>query len=199
MEIWPGQAYPLGATFDRSGTNFALFSEVADRVELCLFDADGRRRGVELTEVDATCGTAAAVGAARAALRLPRTARGPARAPLQPQQAAAGPYAKAIGRRDRLGPGAVRLPSDNFGDGLAQRRRLRDRMTHGVVINPFFDWEGRPPAQLPYNESVIYEAHVKGLTERHPRGPEEQRGTYAGLAHPRSSSTSPSSGSRPWS
>ena len=53
MEIWPGQPYPLGATFDGSGTNFALFSEVAERVELCLFDADGGETRVKLTEVDA--------------------------------------------------------------------------------------------------------------------------------------------------
>ena len=53
MEIWPGRAYPLGATFDGSGTNFALFSEVAEKVELCLFDADGAETRIELTEVDA--------------------------------------------------------------------------------------------------------------------------------------------------
>ncbi|MCW2836176.1 MAG: glycogen debranching enzyme GlgX, partial [Marmoricola sp.] len=57
-------------------------------------------------------------------------------------------------------------------------------MTHGVVINPFFDWEGDRPLAIPYNESVIYEAHVKGLTQQHPGVPEEMRGTYAGLAHP---------------
>ena len=57
-------------------------------------------------------------------------------------------------------------------------------MTHGVVINPFFDWEGDRPLEIPYNETVIYEAHVKGLTQLHPDVPEELRGTYAGLAHP---------------
>ena len=57
-------------------------------------------------------------------------------------------------------------------------------MTHGVVINPFFDWEGDRRPDVPYNETVIYEAHVKGLTQLHPDVPEEQRGTYAGLAHP---------------
>ena len=53
MEVWPGEAYPLGATFDGRGTNFALFSEVAERVELCLFDEDGTETRVEVTEVDA--------------------------------------------------------------------------------------------------------------------------------------------------
>ena len=57
-------------------------------------------------------------------------------------------------------------------------------MLHGVVINPFFDWEGDRRLNIPYNETVIYEAHVKGLTELHPDIPEELRGTYAGLAHP---------------
>ena len=57
-------------------------------------------------------------------------------------------------------------------------------MTHGGVINPFFDWEGDRSLDIPYNESVIYEAHVKGLTQLHPDVPEEMRGTYAGLAHP---------------
>ena len=77
------------------------------------------------------------------------------------------------------------LFSYNFGD--EDSRNDDDsaaHMTHGVVINPFFDWEGDRRLSIPYNESFIYEAHVKGLTQLHPDVPEEQRGTYAGLAHP---------------
>jgi len=148
VEIWPGKAYPLGATFDGSGTNFALFSEVAERIELCLFDVGPRGATneirVELTEIDAYVWHC----------YLPT---------VQPGQ--------------RYGYRVHGPWEPNDADSAAH-------MTHAVVINPFFDWEGDRPLDIPYNESIIYEAHVKGLTELHPDVPEDLRGTYAGLAHP---------------
>ena len=185
MEVWPGQPYPLGATFDGSGTNFALFSEVAEQVELCLFDDDrARDPGRAHRGGRVRLALLPAIGAARPALRLPRArAVGPGEgAALQPREAAPRPLREGHRRRDRLGPVAVRLPLRR--PGLPQRRRLRAPHDLGVVINPFFDWEGDRRLDIPYNETLIYEAHVKGLTQLHPDVPEDLRGTYAGLAHP---------------
>ena len=114
MEIWPGTPYPLGATYDGAGTNFALFSEVAERVELCLFDDDGAtRRGSTLPEVDGFVwhGYLPRVEPGPA-LRLPgaRPVRPGGRAALQPEQAAARPVRQGDRRRLRLERGAVLLP-----------------------------------------------------------------------------------------
>ena len=113
MRPWPGSPYPLGATYDGAGTNFAIFSEVAERVELCLFDDDGTETRVALREVDGFVwhGYLPDVEPGPA-LRLPgprpvRPRHGPA---LQPEQAAARPVRQGDRRRDRLGPGRVRLP-----------------------------------------------------------------------------------------
>jgi isoamylase len=185
LESWPGQAYPLGATYDGSGTNFALFSEVADRVELCLFDEDGTEERVEIREVDAYvwhCYLPHVQPGQRYGYRV----HGPY-APDQglrcnPNKLLLDPYAKATTREIDWDQS---LFGYNFGD--PDSRNDEDsaaHMTLGVVINPFFDWEGDRRLNYPYNESVIYEAHVKGMTQLHPDLPEDIRGTYAGLAHP---------------
>ena len=185
MEIWPGQAYPLGATFDGSGTNFALFSEVADRVELCLFDADGKETRVELTEVDAYvwhCYLPSVQPGQRYGYRVHGPWEPERGLRCNPNKLLLDPYAKATAGEIDWDQA---LFSYNFGDEDSRNDDdSAPHMTHGVVINPFFDWEGDRRLNYPYNESVIYEAHVKGLTELHPEVPEEQRGTYAGLAHP---------------
>ncbi len=191
IENWPGTAYPLGATFDGSGTNFALFSEVAERVELCLFDPDPDQPGafvetrLELTEVDAYvwhCYIPTVQPGQRYGYRV----HGPW-APTKglrcnPNKLLLDPYAKATA-------GEIEWDQSLFGYDFGDEDSRNDddsaaHMTHGVVINPFFDWEGDRRLAIPYNESFIYEAHVKGLTQLHPDVPEEQRGTYAGLAHP---------------
>ncbi|MDF9716505.1 glycogen debranching protein GlgX [Nocardioides sp. ChNu-153] len=192
MEVWPGTPYPLGATFDGSGTNFALFSEVAERVELCLLDPDPEggedtwvETRVELTEVDAHVWHA----------YLPTVQPGQhygyrVHGPWEPDQGLRcnpnklllDPYAKATSREIDWDPS---LFAYTFGD--EDSRNDDDsgpHMTHGVVINPFFDWEGDRRPRTPYDESIVYEAHVKGLTQLHPEIPEEIRGTYAALAHP---------------
>ena len=187
VETWPGSAYPLGATFDGSGTNFALFSEVAERIELCLVDLDesGRRTEtrVDLTEVDAYVWHA----------YLPEVQPGqcygyrvhgpwdPAQGlRCNPNKLLLDPYAKAtLGEIDwdqsLFGYDFDDPDSRNDEDSL-------DRTMLGVVINPFFDWEGDRTLRTPYAETVIYEAHVKGMTATHPGVPEDLRGTYAGLA-----------------
>ncbi|QJU52902.1 glycogen debranching protein GlgX [Herbiconiux sp. KACC 21604] len=186
MESWPGSAYPLGATYDGSGTNFALFSEVAERVQLCLFDDDGTETCVDLTEVDAFVWHAY-LPQVQPGQRYGYRVHGPYDPEnglrCNPNKLLLDPYAKATSGEIDWDQS---LFSYTFGD--PDSRNDDDsaaHMTYGVVINPFFDWSGDRKLRIPYSQSVIYEAHVKGLTELHPDVPEEQRGTYAGLAHPK--------------
>ena len=188
VETWPGAAYPLGATFDGSGTNFALFSEVAERVELCLVDVadDGSRTEtrVELTEVDGYVWHAY-LPAIQPGQCYGYRVHGPWDPAnglrCNPSKLLLDPYAKAtIGDIDW----GQSLFGYDFDDPEARNDEdSLDRMTLGVVTNPWFDWEGDRHPRTPYAETVIYEAHVKGLTATHPDVPESLRGTYAGLAH----------------
>ncbi|WP_244932357.1 glycogen debranching protein GlgX [Nocardioides sp. W7] len=185
MQIWPGEAYPLGATYDGAGTNFALFSEVAERVELCLFDAEGVETRLELTEVDAYvwhCYLPQVQPGQRYGYRVHGPWDPEQGLRCNPNKLLLDPYAKATSGELDWHPS---LFSYTFGDEDSRNDEdSAPHMTHGVVINPFFDWEGDRRLNIPYNDSVIYEAHVKGLTQLHPDVPEEIRGTYAGLAHP---------------
>jgi isoamylase len=184
-EVWPGKAYPLGATYDGSGTNFAVFSEVAERVELCLFDADGAETRVTLPEVDGFVwhGFLPNVESGQ---RYGYRVHGPddpaAGQRCNPNKLLLDPYSKAI---DGTFKWDQSLFGYNFGD--PDSRNDDDSaasMPKSVVINPFFDWGVDRPPQREYADSIIYEAHVKGLTETHPDIPEQSRGTYAGIAHP---------------
>ena len=185
MEVWPGSAYPLGATFDGTGTNFALFSEKAEKVELCLFDDDGGEVRVEVTEVDGYvwhCYLPQVQPGQKYGYRVHGPYDPDAGQRFNPNKLLLDPYAKAIHRQIDWDPS---LFSYNLGD--PDSRNDEDSAPHmmlGVVINPFFDWDGDKLLRIPYHKSVIYEAHVKGLTQLHPEVPEEQRGTYAGVAHP---------------
>jgi isoamylase len=183
--VWPGSPYPLGATYDGSGTNFAVFSEVAERVELCLFDDDGNESCVRLTEVDAFVWHAYVpnIGPGQ---RYGFRVHGPYD-PSQgqrcnPAKLLLDPYAKAI-------EGEVDWDEACFSYKFDAPGQLNDldsapHMPKSVVISPFFSWDNDRPPRTPYNETVIYEAHVKGLTVTHPEIPEDIRGTYAALAHP---------------
>jgi isoamylase len=189
MRVWPGGPYPLGATWDGTGTNFALFSEVADAVELCLFDSDGDWPGTEtriaLTEVDGFVwhGYLPDVGPGQ---RYGYRIHGPY-APgeghrCNPAKLLLDPYGKAV-------DGQIRWDEAVFGyrfndPALPNTTDSAPFMPVNVVINPFFDWGNDRAPRIPYHETVIYEAHVRGLTKRHPALPESERGTYAGLAHP---------------
>jgi isoamylase len=185
IETWPGRPYPLGATYDGAGTNFSLFSQVAEQVELCLFDDNGAEQRVRLEEVDASCWHAylPSVGPGQ---RYGYRVHGPW-APQRgqrcnPAKLLLDPYAKAIeGQVDWT---QACFPY-NFGD--ENSRNDDDSAPHvprSVVPNPYFDWGNDRPPEIELSESVIYEMHVKGFTARHPDIPEAQRGTYAGLAHP---------------
>jgi glycogen operon protein len=185
MQIWPGRPYPLGATFDGTGTNFAVFSEVAERVELCLIADDGTEERVDLPEVDAFVWHAY-LPSVQPGQRYGFRVHGPydpaAGHRCNPAKLLLDPYAKAI---DGQIDGDQALFSYDFGD--PESFNTDDSLGHtmtSVVINPFFDWGHDRPPMHEYHESVIYEAHVKGLTMQHPGIPEELRGTYAGMAHP---------------
>ncbi|MCU1668512.1 MAG: glgX [Blastococcus sp.] len=183
-QVWPGAAYPLGATYDGTGTNFAIFSEVAEKVELCLFDDAGKEERIVLPEMDGFVWHAFLPGI-HPGQRYGFRVHGPYD-PAQglrcnPNKLLLDPYAKAI-------DGAVDWDQSVFGyDFETQERNDDDSAAHmpkSVVVSPFFDWGVDRPPRTPYAQSVIYEAHVKGLTMTHPRVPDELRGTYAGIAHP---------------
>ncbi|MDR3068053.1 MAG: glycogen debranching protein GlgX [Cellulomonas sp.] len=185
MHIWPGHPYPLGATYDGSGTNFALFSEVATLVELCLIDSDGTEARVDLPEVDGFVwhGYLPAVAPGqRYGFRVHGPYEPAAGHRCDPSKLLLDPYAKAIaGQID----GHESLYSYRFADTTL--RNSLDSATHtmtSLVVNPYFDWGHDRPPNHEYHDSLIYEAHVKGLTAQHPNVPPEQRGTYLGLAHP---------------
>jgi glycogen operon protein len=184
MRLWPGTPYPLGATWDGAGTNFALFSEVAEGVELCLMDDGGENR-VELTEVDGFVwhGYLPDTGPGQ---RYGYRVHGPYEPAkghrCNPAKLLLDPYGKAL-------DGRVRWHEALFGYRFSDPSRINKAdsapyMPTNVVINPFFDWGDDRPPRTPYHGTVIYEAHVRGLTLLHPDVPPEERGTYAGLAHP---------------
>jgi glycogen operon protein len=182
---WPGSAYPLGATYDGVGTNFALFSEVAEKVELCLIAEDGSEERVELPEVDGFVWHGY-LPDIQPGQRYGFRVHGPYDPAnghrCDPSKLLLDPYAKAFDGDFDGDPSLFSYDLDNPG-----QRNTEDSLGHtmtSVVINPFFDWGPDRPPHRAYHESVIYEAHVRGLTMRHPDVPEEIRGTYAALAHP---------------
>ncbi|MEU0743603.1 glycogen debranching protein GlgX [Streptomyces sp. NPDC006134] len=182
VPVWSGHPYPLGATYDGQGTNFALFSEVAERVDLVLVADDGTHHSVRMAEVDGFVWHCYLPGV------------GPGR---RYGYRVHGPWAPSVGHR--CNPAKLLLdPYTRAVDGqvdnhpsLFERTPGRpdpaDSAGHtmlGVVTDPFFDWGDDRPPRRPYADTVIYEAHVKGMTRTHPDVPPELRGTYAGLAHP---------------
>jgi isoamylase len=189
MRIWPGRPFPLGATWDGSGTNFSLFSEDAERVELCLFDDGDEETRIELTQRRALnwhC-YLPEVGPGR---RYGYRVHGPY-APLEglrfnPAKLLLDPYAKAIDGVVDWAHDANVLPYVPDGTDEADLE-LDDEddaaaMPKSVVIDDAFLWEGDRPPRIPFADTVIYETHVKGFTMRHPEVRQDLRGTYAGLA-----------------
>jgi glycogen operon protein len=185
IEAWPGRPYPLGATYDGAGTNFSLFSEVAERVELCLFDADGAERRLDLEEVDAFCWHTylPSVGPGQRYGYRVHGPWDPSRGlRCNPAKLLLDPYTKAVEGSVDWTPAC--FPYDFSDENSRNDDDSAPHVPRSVVHNPFFDWANDRSPDVPLNESVIYEVHVKGLTARHPDIPAAQRGTYAGLAHP---------------
>ena len=192
MHVYPGTPSPLGATWDGAGVNFALFSEHASRVDLCLFDPPER---------------------AHESLRIPLPARTddvwhgyvPGLRPGQgygyrvdgpyapqdghrfnPAKLLLDPYAKALAGRIRGHEALFGYPlgADPDADLRRDRRNSAPYLPKCLVIDPTFPWEHDQPPRTPWHDTLIYEVHVKGLTARHPHLPEAWRGTYTGLTHP---------------
>ncbi|MGC4959885.1 glycogen debranching protein GlgX [Gordonia sp. DT101] len=251
--VWPGSAYPLGATYDGVGTNFSLFSEVATAVDLCLVDDAGTERRIRLEEVDGYCWHC----------YLPNVGPGQfygfrVHGPYDPAQGLRcdpsklllDPYGKAFhgefdgdaslfsypmvdeepaevsaddgtaqanvvdstaggtdtAPRGDSATGSTRTPDTDTDDTETAAESVADTESSltlttraptdmpqldslghtmvSVVINPYFDWQSDRSPRRPYHQTVIYEAHVKGMTATHPDVPEHLRGTYAGLCHP---------------
>jgi isoamylase len=185
IEVWPGRPYPLGATYDGTGTYFSLFSEAADAVELCLFDADGAETRVPLTEVDGFCwhGYLPRIGIGQRYGFRVHGPWDPARGErCNPNKLLLDPYGKAfdggVDWDQACFPYDFDDPSSRNDDDSAPH------VPKAVVVSPYFDWGADRSPDVPLHQSVIYELHVKGFTATHPDIPELLRGTYAGLAHP---------------
>jgi isoamylase len=183
--VWPGKAYPLGAVYDGTGTNFSLFTEVAEKVELCLFDDAGNETRIALPELDAYVWHGFLPGV-EPGQRYGYRVYGPYDPKhghrCNPHKLLLDPYAKAI-------DGTFQWDQSLFGYNIGDPDSRNDddsaaQMPKSVVVNPYFDWGTDRPPRREYASTVIYEAHVKGLTERHPGVPESLRGTYGAIAHP---------------
>jgi len=191
MKLWPGNPYPLGATWDGSGVNFALFSENATGVELCLFD--GENRNHELKRIRMTEQTNQVwhvyLPEARSGQLYGYRVHGPYSPSeghrFNPAKLLLDPYAKSIA-------GPIRWSDALFGytigdpdaDLSIDERDSVDGLPKCVVVDPAFSWGQDAPLRIPWHKTLIYEMHVKGFTARHPKVPKELRGTYAGLTHP---------------
>ena len=189
MDAWPGRPYPLGARWDGGGTNFSLFSEHAEGVELCLFDSGDNETRVELTERRALnwhCYLPGVGPGQRYGYRV----RGPYR-PLQglrfnPAKLLLDPYAKAIDGVVDWAHDANVFPyvptSAEDADLELDDEDDAPATPKSVVVDDAFLWEGDRPLRTPFSDTIIYETHVKGFTMRHPEIREDLRGTYAGMA-----------------
>ncbi len=176
VRVWPGRPEPLGATWDGAGTNFAVFSDAAGQVELCLFDVDGTEIDVALPECIGSVwhGYLPDVGPGTSyGFRASGAHRDPGDL-HQRSKLLLDPYARAVDGSVRWHD-ALRVGHDVDSAPYVPR---------SVVVNPWFDWGNDARPEVPWHETVLYEAHVAGLTRRHPEVPPEQRGTYLGLCAP---------------
>ncbi|MDR0788019.1 MAG: glycogen debranching protein GlgX, partial [Gemmatimonadota bacterium] len=191
MKLWPGRPYPLGATWDGEGTNFAIYSERATDVELCLFDspeASEPSRSFRLRERTSHIwhGYLHGVGPGQFYGYRIGGPYDPGRGlRFNPFKLLIDPYARALAGAVDFEKHPFAYPFDQPGeDWVLDDENDAAGVPKGVVIDPRFDWRNDAPPGVPWNRTVIYEAHVKGLTMLHPDVPRELRGTYAGVAHP---------------
>jgi glycogen operon protein len=182
---WPGDFFPLGATLGADGVNFAVFSEVADQIDLCLFDEHGAERRVRLPEVTNAVHHGFIPGL-EAGQAYGFRAHGPwnpaAGLRCNPAKLLLDPYARAIS-------GDITWDPALFGHMQAAPQTISPSdsaavMPRSIVVSTEFDWGDDERPNTPLHDTVIYEAHVKGMTMLHPDVPAELRGTYAGLASP---------------
>lgn len=188
MRIWPGKPYPLGAVWDGQGTNFALFSEHAEAVELCFYEGaeDAEHSAAVVLRERTQSIWHGYLPDVRPGQLYGYRVRGPYSPSeghrFNPAKLLVDPYARALS-------GSVRWSDAIFGytirgddESTADPWDDAAFIPKSVVVDPSFPWGDDPPLQTPWSETVIYECHVKGMTQRHPDVPEELRGTYLGLA-----------------
>jgi len=188
MNVWPGKPYPLGATWDGGGVNFAIFSENATGIELCLYRGEeGKEPAAQIWMPEHTDQVwHAYLPEARPGLMYGYRVHGPyepsAGHRFNPSKLVLDPYAKAIA-------GTINWNDAVFGYTVGHKDEdlswdARDSAPHmpkSVVIDSAFSWGNDQPPRTEWHQMLIYELHVKGFTARHPEVPPEQRGTYAGL------------------
>ena len=189
MRTMPGHPYPLGATWDGKGVNFAIFSEHATRVDLCLFESAGAPKEshrIPLTEQTNRIWHIYLPDARPGWLYAYRV-HGPydpsSGHRFNPAKILVDPYAKAVTRRIQWDDAMFAYRIGDPAEDLA--RDYRDNAAFAslcAVVDPAFTWGNDRPPRIPWHRTVIYETHVKGLTVRHPEVPQPLRGTYAGLA-----------------
>ena len=189
MRIWRGQPYPLGATWDGNGVNFALFSEHAEKVELCLFDsADAEKESARINLAEKKdmvwhCYLPDARPGQLYGYRVHGPYDPEHGARFNPNKVLLDPYARAIGRELRW---ADELFGYKVGEPAADlsfdERDSAQFAPLGIVIDSAFTWGDDRPPRTPWHETVIYEAHVKGFTKLNEAVPAAIRGTYAGFA-----------------
>jgi glycogen operon protein len=188
MRIWPGRCYPLGATWDGAGVNFALFSQHATKIELCLFDSVEGEKETRLVMPEQT--------EQAWHIYLPDVEPGQlygyrVHGPYEPgkghrfnpNKLLLDPYAKAIGRDLRWDDSLFGYKlGDPAADLSFDERDSSAFAPMGAVVDTAFTWGDDRPPRTPWHKTLIYETHVRGFTMRHPGVPEKIRGTYAGVA-----------------
>jgi len=190
LQQLPGRPFPLGASWDGNGTNFALFAEHAQKVELCLFDNEGKETKAELIERDQHVfhGYLKRIGPGQYygyRVHVPHSPQEGMR--FNPNKLLLDPYARAISG-DLVWDNSLfgyQIDSE-VGDMSFSESDSAPFMPKSVVVDMAYDWKGDRPPEISYNSSIIYELHVKGFSQLDSKIPEPLRGTYSGLAHPAS-------------
>ena len=190
LEVWPGRPYPLGAVYDGTGVNFALFSDNAYGIDLCLFDTNNRETRIKINERTHNHWHIYLPGI-KPGQKYGYRVHGPYEPHkgirFNPNKLLIDPYAKAM-------DGIVNWDDALFGylpgftdeDLSFNEKDSAPFVPKCLVIDDHFDWEGDQRLNIPLHETIIYETHVKGFSKLAPHVPEELRGTYAGMAHPQS-------------
>ncbi|MGO9764744.1 MAG: glycogen debranching protein GlgX [Myxococcaceae bacterium] len=187
LEVWLGSPRPLGATWDVRGVNFAVFSEGAERVDVCLFAAEDPSRETQRFRLPAI--TAGVHHGYVPGLPLGTLYGLRAHGPWAPERGLRfnssklllDPYARSLTGRPNLSHRAFAASED---EAVPDATDSAEAMPRCMVVDGGFDWEGDAPPRTPWSRSILYEVHVRGFTKRHPKIPPELRGTYGGFAHP---------------
>ena len=189
MKVWPGRPFPLGPAWDGEGTNFSIFSENAERVELCLFDEADAETRIELTNRTAFnwhCYVPGVGPGQRYGYRVNGPYRPQSGQRFNPAKLLIDPYAKSIEGPILWDLGNAHPypldPGNKDADVVRDDTDDAPAIPKSIVIDESFDWEGDTLPRIPWHETVIYEAHVKGFTKLNERIRDDLRGTYAGLA-----------------